>query len=480
MNENKSEEKRNFIFDFLIFLLVLSIYTSDLIAQNDTCRKEIRIGKIEISGNKKTKERIILRELTFRTGEVLCLKNLEKDVEQSKINLLKTPLFNFVTFEIDTRDSLIFDVLIKVEERWYLWPVFRIGYADPNLNAWLKTKDFSRLSLGVGIEKYNVRGANEHVILQGVWGYERLISLSYSDVYIDKKRQNALSFYVKNFNQRSVEYAVEENQLQNIKLIDRYAFTSFGWSIGLRMRKKIEFSHNIFLSWEKSAIADTVLKLNPDFFNGGFTVSEIFGLEYFIRWDKRDSRSYPLSGFYLSSNIKKLGFGFIKNSHIDYLTTQFKYSKHTPLVAGFYLANNIEIKKSFGRHQSFYMQDAFGYTTALRGFEYYIIKGYDFALMNTSLKYELISEQIIKLDFIPLKKFNKIHYALYLDFYFDTGYAYQKNQNLKRANNFNNTILYSGGMGLNFVTYYDLLIRLEYSINKIGEYGFFIHFETPF
>ena len=158
---------------------------------------------------------------------------------------------------------------------------------------------------------------------------------------------------------------------------------------------------------------------------------------------------------------------------------QIKFAKYTPLSAGFFLSNNIETKKSFGGHQSFYLQDALGYSSVLRGYEYYVIKGYDFILLNNSIKYELISQKIITLNFLPFKKFKKIHYALYLDFYFDSGFVNQKS-NYALNNEFENSILYSAGIGLNFVTYYDLLIRLEYSINKIGEHGLFIHFDTPF
>ena len=39
-----------------------------------------------------------------------------------------------------------------------------------------------------------------------------------------------------------------------------------------------------------------------------------------------------------------------------------------------------------------------------------------------------------------------------------------------------NQYLYSGGIGFDLVTYYDRVFRLEFSINKFGETGIFIHF----
>jgi hypothetical protein len=124
-------------------------------------------------------------------------------------------------------------------------------------------------------------------------------------------------------------------------------------------------------------------------------------------------------------------------------------------------------------------QDALGYSSLIRGYEYYIVKGYQIFVSNNSLKYELISPQVMTLDFVPLKKFRKVHYALYLDFYFDAGYVTQV-KSVTTSNTFENTFLYGYGAGLNLSTYYDVLLRLEYSLTKKGDHGLFIHFETPF
>ena len=47
-------------------------------------------------------------------------------------------------------------------------------------------------------------------------------------------------------------------------------------------------------------------------------------------------------------------------------------------------------------------------------------------------------------------------------------------------NALNNIFLFSQGFSLDFVTYYDKLLRLEYSRNHLNEWGLFIHFSNPF
>ena len=39
---------------------------------------------------------------------------------------------------------------------------------------------------------------------------------------------------------------------------------------------------------------------------------------------------------------------------------------------------------------------------------------------------------------------------------------------------------YSGGLGLDILLFYDLLFRLEYSVNRFGENGLFLHRKYPF
>jgi hypothetical protein len=60
--------------------------------------------------------------------------------------------------------------------------------------------------------------------------------------------------------------------------------------------------------------------------------------------------------------------------------------------------------------------------------------------------------------------------------FFDTGYANSEHViNSKLTNEF----LYSGGLGIDLVTYYDKVLRIEYSLNKFGEHGIFFHLAAP-
>jgi hypothetical protein len=43
-----------------------------------------------------------------------------------------------------------------------------------------------------------------------------------------------------------------------------------------------------------------------------------------------------------------------------------------------------------------------------------------------------------------------------------------------------NTPMYAGGVGIDILLFYDLLFRFEYSVNRFGENGLFLHRKYPF
>jgi hypothetical protein len=60
----------------------------------------------------------------------------------------------------------------------------------------------------------------------------------------------------------------------------------------------------------------------------------------------------------------------------------------------------------------------------------------------------------------------------------DAGYVYDELPN--PTNTLLNNFQYSAGIGLDLVTYYDQVFRIDFAINRYKEYGVFFHLETPF
>ena len=76
-------------------------------------------------------------------------------------------------------------------------------------------------------------------------------------------------------------------------------------------------------------------------------------------------------------------------------------------------------------------------------------------------------------------KFKSLQYAFYLNAFFDMGFVDNMYPMPELNNDLENTLLIGYGIGLDFVTYYDIVLRFEYSVNRMGEHGFYLHFRAP-
>jgi hypothetical protein len=70
-----------------------------------------------------------------------------------------------------------------------------------------------------------------------------------------------------------------------------------------------------------------------------------------------------------------------------------------------------------------------------------------------------------------------VPFVFYAKAYADYGYAYNK---AFPDNSLVNKNLYSGGFGIDVVTFYDLILRFDYSFNQLGQNGLFLHIRNDF
>ena len=107
----------------------------------------VRVDKVFIVGNRKTKEKIILREMHVKEGDALEREELIQQLEKDKGNILITRLFLSVyTNVIEVKPNVV-DVIVRVSERWYLFPSPIFELADRNFNDWWvnHNRDLSRI-----------------------------------------------------------------------------------------------------------------------------------------------------------------------------------------------------------------------------------------------------------------------------------------------------------------------------------------------
>jgi hypothetical protein len=127
--------------------------------------------------------------------------------------------------------------------------------------------------------------------------------------------------------------------------------------------------------------------------------------------------------------------------------------------------------------QAYINQQALGYDNKyVRGMEYKIIDGVAYAITKFNLKRELFDFSINTI-FKKSKTLNKIPFRIYAKTFADMGYVYNQPDFVSRLSN---TFLGSAGVGIDIITFYDLQIRIEYSVNQLGQNRLFLHNEKGF
>lgn len=473
------------IIKYTIITLIISLYITNkgfsTVIETDSANFLLIVKQININGNEKTKNQIILNELTFKEGDTISLKIIKSHINHSCNNLLNTPLFNFVTitYQYPIQGYVIFN--INVEERWYWWPSVHLNYADRNFNTWLESRDMMRINYGFGLSKYNFRGKNEKIKFFASFGYKQYFSFSYQNINIDKNKRHIVGVDAIFLRKNEVAYNVIKNKEALYKDNQKYIYHLYKYSFSYTYRPRHNITNNFLLNYLSVEINDTVKIMNDIYLYKGQTKQSLMQFEYQLTFDYRDYKMYPLKGWLLQLYYTNYGMSLPMTKGMNIHTVRLKYNHHLQMTDRWYCGAGLTTKIN-SMAIPFYISEGLGYKeNAIRGYEYYIIHGGQMFVSNNYLKYALLPKIVKKINFIPFEKFNKIHFSLYANMFFDFAYVADNFNEYKTAqNSFNDQWLYSTGISLDLVTYYDKTLRIDFSLNHIGEKGIFIHFKAPF
>ena len=433
------------------------------------------INSIVLIGNKKTRDYIILREIPVKKGDTLSGKKLTKELEQARKNILNTTLFHFASINLVEEKNQI-SIYVIVNERWYFFPFPILEIDDTNFNTWFETKDWNRINYGIYLTQRNIGGRDETMRFTFQLGFRERIKLSYSIPYINKKKTIGLNLSSSFLRRHEIAYISSNNKRLQVRDEDDYLYKNQTYGAAIHYRKKIFNKHTLILNYNNIHVTDTVVNLNPDYLSENKNRNEFLTLSYNFTRDRRDSKNYPLSGHYLSANFQKIGLGVFDHS-MNYINTTLQVKKFGKLSDRFSLAGSLSSTFSFNKKTPYFLENGIGYGVGVRGYEYYVIDGQNVGLAKLQFRFNLLQSRVYRIGFIPSDKFSKMHFAIYSSIFSDLGYVDDRIG--YPSNNLANTWLFGSGISLDFVTYYDLVLRTEFSFNKLGESGLFIHFVAP-
>lgn len=396
------------------------------------------VDSIYVSGNDKTEEEIILKELTFRIGDTIT----PKIIKFNKERIFSLRIFTNVDLIPFKKNNKNF-ITIIVKESWYLYPVpfFRI-----------KENDWDKLSYGLALLVFNFRGRNETIIFSGALGFDPSLRLSYRIPYIDYNNDISLS--------TSLGVQKVKNKSNTAKNLFGGDFDQNVYSVEITLGRRLNTFNNIEFTTGFASIE------SPTFIKGvsasDSRIDNLFSLAFNYTFDNRNLKQFPSEGFFASSLFQLNGLGI---DGIAYQVLNFDIRNYLKLNDDLILKGRISSRYTFGDLVPYYDNSFLGFGERIRGHFRQELEGRNSYIGSLELDYPILKDINIDLDFIPIipKSLLKYRFAIYLQLFSDTGLVQNKNEPLalKKLNT-------GYGVGLTFLFLPYNVLRLERAWDEFG------------
>ncbi len=438
---------------------------------------KIYVAAVEISGNKRTKNYLIQREMRMQPGDSILASTLLEKLKLSQELIYNTTLFTEVIVEPRFASATDMTVQVKVVEKWYIYPTPQFQLVDRNLNEWVNTynADLERVIYGAKFSHYNLSGRRDQLRVFLLTGYSRNFSLLYSAPYSNRKLTEGFSIGAGYTQNRELIYKTSVNNGTFRYRNDGFVRNTFAASGAYLIRRGFYKRHVFSIAYTHTSVADSVISdFNPKYFNQAKSTVSYPDIGYSFQYIHTNNVQYPLTGTIYALSLYKRGFDL--NGGVNVLSFDASYNRFLSHGKNWYSSMQVYTKVKAPFTQAYINQRALGYGDLyLRGLEDYVIDGVASFLTQYTLKKKIISFNIpvpIKNNIVP-----RIPVTIFAKSFADGGYAYNKAELDTRLGN---RLLYTGGFGLDILTLYDINMKIEYSFNQLGEKGLFLHMRGGF
>ncbi len=447
---------------------------------------KVRVETIIVSGAKKTKPQVVLRELTIAENDTISLGELPALLERNQQNIFNLGLFNEVVLEPIVLDDYL-HLVIHVKERWYIFPFPKIKPEERNsydLIQSIKEGDFHRVSYGLDLTWYNVTGRNETLSFYGQLGFSKRFSIRYSRPAIFGMKYTDLLMGFSYINKNEIITGTEGSESRWSRTDVDPLETSHNIQIGIRKRLNVYKSITAVLNYSWRNFNDSLLLFNQSYLPNRGLSTRYPSLTLSYANDQRDYHTYPLNGLKYQVFLRYAGPPDL-SSH-QFLKAGFTWAQYQPLSNRWNFSYGFQSILTLGENLPYFEKSAIGLgrrdlpgiSTELRGYERFAIDGSFVGMAKAELKFAIIPYQFVHVKHIPIKCFQDMPLGMYLTAYADLGYVGDET-----SSNFDtylkNQALMGYGFGLNLIGLYDMLLRVEYSRNHLGQGGFFFHSNIP-
>ncbi len=446
---------------FLFLFISLLLFSYSGFAQ-------IKISAIHIEGNVKTKSYIIARELPYQVGDVVANDSLSVLNTIAQQQLFNTALFLEVVVETNNVDSASVAIHIKVKERWYFFPIPYFRWVDRNFSEWwtVNHRSLDRVNYGLNLRQGNVTGNNDKLTLGLITGYTHQTTVRYQFPYFDKKLKYGFGVSWLNFTQKEINSTtINDKQVfyKTIGVIQK----GYRGSASLLYRPNLFERHSIQLGVGKNEISDSALLNQPSLlpnFKKSFSYAD---LTLSFTKVKFNYNAYPSNG---SSTEFAAYQRFSAASNLT--TFQFRQVYAHPFTKNRFLLLESNSVVKFLPNQNYLDSKLMGYgNMQMNGLEYYVIDGNAASMLRAQIHQSLGTVRAKSV--LSQKYFPEIKFQVWLKAFSNLGYVYSEHPN--NSSKLSNMLLRTAGIGIDITGMYDFVLKIDYSVNQLGDKGVYLH-----
>ncbi len=429
--------RKRILWKILAILWLTVGFSVSLLAQNNAPSDSLRIDRILVTGNKKTKRYIIVRELGFHPGDVVS----RHDLQLAKERIFNLYLFNSVEFHILPFSSETV-LKIAVVERWSLFPIPILEFHEHS---------FSRVSYGGGVADYNFLGRAQRIFFLGWAGFNPGGRIAYENNWFggDKRLFAFLNVgsmveinHTKQFS--DLEARVSRAYLRFGKRLDPYRWTGLVVKV-----ERLKFSNS------RAALSSS-------------GTDRILSAGLHFQWDTRDWHEYPSRGYFVQAEFVDnwiLGEGQFHRGKWDV--------RHYQPLGGLILAGRFAATWLRGT-VPVYKHIFLGYDRRIRGHFRQTAEGKARALASFSVRFPLVQRRFVNLS-KQLPALQKLEFGLYGALFADGGVLWSGNPHWGTGKT-----LRGAGIGLNFILPYSSVLRTEYAWDENFQGEFILDMRAAF
>ncbi|MGM0568560.1 MAG: outer membrane protein assembly factor BamA [Elusimicrobiota bacterium] len=328
---------------------------------------EVSVRNIHISGNHRTKDYVIRREITVEEGEPFDLQ----DIRRSQEKIFRLGFFKDVTLDMapaEREDEM--DIIFVVEEQ-------QTGMAS--IGAGYSSQDGVMGTLQVSQENFMGRGQS----ISAMWEFGKRVQnyrVSFSEPYLF---QTPTPFRASIFN------TVRTRRFQTG---DNYKERRRGGSLSLGRHFTDIFSANTKYALEEVKIYNVDTDIQDEVSEETRMTSS---LTPGISLDTRDYPFDPRTGYYLRFSNQVAGGIF--GGNVSFSKFESKKTYFQPLINNIVGVLNLELGSAYpyGQTEEIPVYERFyvGGSESVRGYEYYEIEGDHKAFANAEIKFPIVRER---------------------------------------------------------------------------------------